>query len=223
MLIFSTLLDFQVISAREVIKINRVRLYPASSVRTLDVIGEDFRSVDEVLINEIASPDVVVLSRTRLLAQVPDTLTNATLTSVSVISQRLAITEKSFIKFRISRTPGKVTGIMRLVQLFLKILFTTPGTDIFSPKIGGGGLKSLGSSFGLDEGGDIVSGFIISVDNTARQIIQIQSRRFNIPPDERLLSAKVIRAGYNRNETALLASVELLSQAGRVATARLEL
>lgn len=215
--------DFQVAFPQEVIRVNQVRAVPGMPVRTLDVIGEDFRSVDEVRINEIEATDIAVISRTRLLVQVPDVLKTSTITSVSVLSQRLTITPKSYIRFRISRTPSKVRGILKLMQSFLLMLFRTPGTDIFAPKLGGGALRVLGQNFGKEEGGDIVSSFIVSVDNTARQLIQIQSRNPSLPPDERLLSANVLQAGYNKNETALVAGIELLSQAGRAATARVEL
>jgi len=205
------------------VRVSQVRTVPNVPMRTLDVVGEDFRSVDEVLINDIASPEVVVLSRTRLLAQVPASLATATITSVSVFSHRLAVTSKSFMRFRISRTPSKVRGILKLMQTFLLVLFRTPGSDIFYPKLGGGGLRSLGQNFGKEEGGDIVSSFIISVDNTTRQIIQIQGRNPSLPPDERLLAANVLNAGYNKNETALVAGVEVLSQAGRAIRTQLEL
>jgi hypothetical protein len=215
--------DFQVCEPRAAIPVAAVRYVLGLPIRTLDITGEDFRSVDEVLVNQIPSPDVMVMSKTRLLAQVPDALSRQTITSVSVISSQLTVTERSFIDFRISRTPGKVSGILRLMQLFLKTLFTTPGSDIFSPKRGGGGLSALGQNFGLDQGGDIVSSFIVSVDNTTRQIIQVQGRQPSVRADERLLTARVTNAGYSKTETALLATIEILSQAGRAATARLEL
>jgi hypothetical protein len=175
--------------------------------------------VDEVLINDVPSPDVVIVSKTRLLAQVPDMLKNDTLTSITVVSNKLTVTAKSLIKFRLGKTPSKVSGILRLIQVFLKILFTTPGTDIFSPRVGGNALKDIGLTFGQDQGGGIVSNFVIAVGSTQRQIQAIQARDPSIPRDERLLSATVTRAGYNRAEAALIVSVELTSHAGRAATA----
>lgn len=215
--------DFQVCVPQEVIKLSQIRDVPGLPVRTLDILGEDFRSVDQVLINDVESPEVVVLSRGRLLAQVPDVMSAVNVTSVSVLSSQLTITARSFLRFRISPTPSKVSGILRLCQVFLKLLFTTPGTDIFSKRVGGGALRTLGHNFGKDQGGDIVSSFIISVDNTARQLIQIQGRNSSIPPDERLLSASVFQAGFNKSETALVAGVEILSQAGKAARPRMEL
>lgn len=180
--------------------------------------------MDEVLINDIPSPDIIVLSKTRLLAQLPDSLQKVpNVVSVSVLSRNLTITNRSLIRFRISDTPGRVTGILRLVQLFLKVLFTTPGSDIFNKRTGGGALVNIGETFGADEGGDIISDFVISVDTTARQILAQQGRNPRIPRDERLLSARVKAAGFNRQLGALIATVELTSQAGRAALANLEL
>lgn len=211
--------DFQVVFPQQVVHLNAVRILPGMVPRTVDLLSADFRSVDEVLINGLVSPDVVILSQTRLLAQVPDALVRDTITSVTVTSSKLTLTSRSLIKFRLGKTPSKVSGILRLVQIFLKILFTTTGTDIFSPRVGGNALKNIGVTFGAGAGGSIVSDFVVAVDTTQRQIQTIQARDPTIPRDERLLLARVTRAGYDRTEAALIVSLELTSQAGQAATA----
>lgn len=214
--------DFQTCFPQELVRVSQVTNVPGAAIRTLDILGDDFRSVDDVLMNEVVSPSVVVLSKTRLLAEVPDALKGSSITSISVLSRRLVITPRSYIRFRIGASASKTSGILRLMQLFLKVLFTTPGTDIFSPKTGGGALVHLGQSVGIEQGSDVTSSLVISVDATARQLVQIQGRNQATPLDERLLSAKVASAGFNKNETALVASIELLSMAGNAAVARLE-
>lgn len=218
--------DLQTVWPQEIVAVNKVRLSPYVSgvPRSLDITGADFRSIDEVLINGITSPDVAVLSKTRLVAQLPDVLQRSFgLTSVTVTSRKLTITPKSFLRFKIGITPGRVQGILRLVQVFTKLLFTTPGTDIFAQRSGGGALKNIGENFGADESGGIISSFIIAVTTTSRQLIAIQGRDPSLPTDEKLLAARVTSAGFNREEGAILASVEITSQAGRAATANLEL
>ncbi len=220
-------LDFQVVFPQESIRLNQIRLSPRSPLgipRSLTVFGADFRSVDQVLINDIPSPDVIIVSRTQLIAQLPDILQSVpNIVTVSVLSRNLTITSRSLIRFRISDTPGRVRGILYLVQLFLKVLLTTPGTDIFNRRTGGGALINVGETFGVDEGADIISDFVISVDTTARQIISTQGRNPRIARDERLLSARVLQAGFNRELGGIIAAVELTSQAGRAALANLEL
>ncbi len=219
--------DFQCVHPQESIRLSQILLTPANTVglpRALDIVGEDFRSVDEVTINESESPDVIVLSKTRLIAQLPDELqTTLDIRTVSVLSRRLTVTSRSLIRFRISDKPGTVRGIFRLLQLFMKILFQTPGSDIWNRKSGGGGLKNVGETFSSEEGADIIADFVISVSNTSRQIVATQGREPRLPRDERLLTAKVLRVTYDRNIGALLATVEVTSQAGRAATANLEL
>lgn len=221
-------IDFQICYPQEVIQLNRIRYSGFSSTPgvpvSLDITGQDFRAVDEVLINDIPSPDVIVINRNRLMAQLPDVLQKSlAVNSVFVTSRSLTLSQKSLIKFRIGNTPGRVSGVMRLMQLFLKVLFTTQGSDIFAPNIGGNGLTFLHETYGSDEGKGIVSSFVISVDTTVRQIVAIQGRDSRIPRDERLLKATVTKAKFNRNIAGIVASIEIISQAGRAATANLEL
>jgi len=218
-------IDFQTVFPQEAVNISRVDVIPATqeTPRIVDVIGADFRSVDEVLINREPSPDVIIVNKTRLVAEVPSSQLDKRILQVSVLNRRLTVSPRSILRFRISKTPGKVSGILRLVQKFLKILLQTPNTDIFNRGIGGGALKNIGVTFGAQEGGDIVNSLVIAVDTTKRQIISLQSRNPSIPPDERLLSAKIITAGYNKEESAVDVAVLITSQAGRSATANLEI
>ena len=214
--------DLQIVFPQQAILLNQVRILPGPP-RVLDVAGADFRSVDEVLVNRIASPDVVVVSKTRLVAQVPDSLLDQRILSVTVLSRRLSLSSKSVLRFRLSKTPGKVTGVLRLVQKFLKLLLTTPGTDIFNRQAGGGALRGIGRTFGIEEGNAIINSIVIAIDTTTRQIVAMQSRNPSLPREERLLSAKILRAGFNKEEGALDVAVEITNQAGAAATANLEL
>lgn len=210
--------DFQTVQPQEAVSLNQVRIIPGPP-RTVAVVGSDFRAIDVVLINQVPSPDVVVVDKTRLLAQVPDTILDDRIIDVVVLSKRLTLSERSVLKLRVSSTPGRTTGILRLIQFFVKILFTTPGRDIFSPRLGGGALKNIGATFGADQGSDIVNDFVIAVDTTSRQIIAIQGRNSSIPRDERLLSAQVQHATFNKSVGGIDVSVRIISQAGQEAIA----
>ena len=215
--------DFQTIHPQEAIRLNRIRMRVVGGMKVLDIIGSDFRAVDEVQINEAQSPDIIVLSKTRLLAQLPDALqSNPDVQSVNVLSKTLTISLKSLLRFRIGDTPGKVVGILRLLQLFVKILISDAGSDIFNKDLGAGALTNLGSSFGEDEGQNIKADFTIAVDRTARQIVAIQSRNSGIPRDERLLSAKLLGTTFSRSTASLFVTVEVVSQDGTPARVNLE-
>jgi len=215
--------DFQTVHPQEAIRLNKIRMRTVGGLKVLDIIGSDFRAVDEVQINEAQSPDIIVLSKTRLLAQLPDALqSNPDVQSVNVLSKTLTISLKSLLRFRIGDTPGKVVGILRLLQLFVKILISDAGSDIFNKDLGAGALTNLGSSFGEDEGQNIKADFTIAVDRTARQIVAIQSRNSGIPRDERLLSAKLLGTTFSRSTASLFVTVEVVSQDGTPARVNLE-
>lgn len=211
--------DFQVVFPQSVIDLNSVQLMFGVTPLTLDVLGEDFRSVDEVRVNGLIADNVVILSRKRMLVRVPTLLGNQQVTTVTITSNSLTMTPKSMLKFRLGRSTSKVSGVLKLTQSFLKVLFTTPGYDIFAPRVGASALKNLGVTFGASEGKSIVSDFVIAVATTSRQLLAIQARDTNLPLEERLLSARVSAANYSRQEAALIVSVELTSQTGRSALA----
>ena len=212
--------DLQVVFPQEVVKITSVTRVPGATPPVLDVVGADFSAVDEILINDVEARDFAVLNKNRLYVTVPDGV-DTIVRSLSVTSRRLVLSPQSFLRFRISNVPSKVSGVLRLVQFFVKILFTTPGTDIFNQRLGGAALKNLGRTFSKADTGGIVSDFVIAVENTSRQIIAIQGRLPQLPQDERLLTAKVTTATFSASDSALRTTVEITSQAGRSALAQL--
>jgi hypothetical protein len=211
--------DLQIIFPQELAVVRSSTLV-SSSPPTLRVLGQDFRAVDEVLINDVASPGVILLSSKALLARVPDSVPPSSIASIVVTSRTLTLTDSSRIKFQLGRVPSKTTGILRLMQLFLKILFTTPGTDIFSKNLGGGALRIAGAAAGRT-GTNLVGDVIVAVGNTERQVIALQGRQGQVPPEERLLSAQVISSRFDPEDASLLASIQLTNQTGRPALANL--
>lgn len=212
--------DLQVVYPQEAIHVTGVAKVPGTSPTVYDVRGTDFTAVDEVLLNEVVAKDFAVMSRTRLLVTQPEGMTGL-LESVAVTSRRLVMTERSILRFRIGSVPSKVSGILRLVQYFTKVLLTTPGTDIFNKRLGGAALRNIGRTFSKTETGGVVSDFVVAVENTSRQIIAIQGRQPTLPADERLLAAKVTTARFVAGDASLRVAVEVTSQAGRSAVANL--
>jgi hypothetical protein len=209
--------DFQVVFPQESVKLNAIRRAQLGGVQALRMEGQDFRAVDEVLINNIEAPEVIVLSPTELVAQLPDALQdNPDVNSVVVLSRRFTVSERSLFRFRIGERPGKVRGILRLLQLFIKMLLTTPGTDIFRPNAGGGVLSKVGATFGADEENNLVTDFVVA------QIIAMQSRDSRSPRDERLLSATVVGTQFDKLQGAMYVAIEVVSQAGQAAVANVE-
>ncbi len=214
------MVDLQVVFPQQVIQLTSVRVIAGPPPGIL-VQGKDFRAVDTVEINGLESPSVMVTSKTQLIATLPASVIGGIVESVMVTSRNLTVTPESAIKLKIGPVASKVSGILRLVQIFLKILFTEPGTDIFSQQVGGGALRNLGSTFGKSQSGTIVGDFVVAVQTTTRQILAIQGRNPAIPRDERLISANVLSANYNQEELGLFVGVQINSQAGAQALANI--
>jgi len=213
--------DYQVLFPQEVIRLNSLKMIAAADAPVLEVTGQDFSAVDEVLINEQPSPFVEILGDKKLTAQVPSFIAASEINSVNVVSRRLTFTDTSLLRFKISECPAKCSGIMKLMQLYVKLLLTTPGTDIFHPTIGGGILKILGSNVSSLEGQGVINQFVIASDSVVRQIISIQGRQPRLSVEEKLLSANILSAKFSAAQAALFVVVELNSQAGRTAKANM--
>lgn len=207
--------DLQVVIPQVLIPLTGVSEVPDAPRRTLDIRGTDFRSVDEVLINDVVCSFFSILGPQQLLAEVPELVGEQEITDIAVRSNRLTLDSKSSMRFRLGSVVTPVSGILRLVQLFLKILLTSPGRDIFTPNLGGNALKNLGESFGASQNQKVVSEFVVAVDQTTRQIVSLQARDPSIPRDERLLSATVISSFFSAEESALIVSIEVTNQTGR--------
>lgn len=212
--------DFQIIFPQETIDLSSVVVLPGEP-KTVEVLGEDFRAVDEVLINGTQSPKVMVVAKNKLTAEVPDLWKSSDILSVNVVSRHITLSPRSLVKFKIGRRPGKVSGIMRLMQLFLKILFTTPGTDIFNKHLGAAGLRNVGETIG--DGAEMLSSLVIAVDTATRQIVALQARNPSIPLDERLMDAKIVRQGFDKSNLSVILEIELRSQSGQLAITNLEI
>jgi hypothetical protein len=214
--------DFQVAFPQETIHLSQIRVLEGTP-KTIEVIGEDFRAVETVSINGTDSPNVFIANKNRLTAQVPDAWLENDIVRVNVISRRITLSPRSVMRFRIGKQPGKTSGILRLLQLFLKVLFTSPGSDIFNKSLGAGGLRNVGEVFGAGNGADMLSSLVVAVDTAARQVIALQGRNAAIPLDERLLSAKITRSGFDRSSLTVYVEVEITTQAGQQAITNLEL
>jgi hypothetical protein len=216
-------MDLQFIQFQDALPITWAGEIPDLVPRSLEISGIDFRNTIEVLINEVTSPSFVVASKNKILAEVPNSEKKALIRNVSVLSADFTATVQSRIRFRFGQDPKKVTGLRAMMQTFLKVLFTTAGTDAFSTRMGGSGLKNIGRTFDVGNSSTIVADFAIAVRRTEQQVKALQSKQPRLPDDEKLASAKMLNAKFDVSLTALLARVELIAQSGKLAYANLEL
>jgi len=192
---------------------------PGVVPRSIVVRGQDFRNVESVLINGFTSPEFVVYSPTQLIAQVPEGLEDAILTGVTVLSASLTFTERSLVEFTLGLRPKKVSGVLRLIQVYLRQLLRTPGTNVFHPRSGGGMIKRVGGVTSQQAAADVA----IAVATARQYVINAQTQDRNIPPSERLLSADIQALTADPRNTSIYVTLLLTNHSGQVGAATLTL
>lgn len=215
--------DIQFVQFSDALRVAGTVELPGVEPRTLEIRGPDFRSAIEVFINEEKSPSFVVAAKGVILAQVPTTMENAVIRSISVLSSEFTATFQSKLRFRIGSDSKSTSGLRAMMQTFLKILFTTAGTDAFVQSVGGSALRILGRQTNLQQSGALASDFAIAIRRTESQMRSLQSRQPRLPDDEKLLSAELLHVKFDPQLAAILARVELVSQSGIRAITNLEL
>lgn len=214
--------DLQIIFPSEALRVTglvELERPTAFAPRRVRATGSDFRAVAEVLINGMESPAVTVEGENQLVAEVPAAIGTDDVSSFEVLSSRVTLTDRSVLRFRLGNPTRKATGILRLMQFYLRVLITTPGRDIFAPSIGGDVLRAVGGTAGSQEGQQALAGVVVALDRTTRQVIALQARQVRTPRDELLLSAAVETARVDRSTASLTAVVAITSQAGKVGRA----
>lgn len=207
----------QLIRLLDVAPLNSVSNAQGVSPRSLRITGKDFRSVEQVLINGIASPEFVVMSSTDILAQVPEAYEDSPINEVVVLSSSLTLTERSLVEFTFGTRPKKVEGVTRMMQNFLRILLRSPGSNIFHKNSGGGLLRRVGRNLTSRAAADVH----IAVNLTKEYIVRSQSATREIPNNERLLEAEITALTPDAEATALYVTIVLTNHAGQRAGATL--
>jgi hypothetical protein len=216
-------MDIQFVQFSDVLDVSQAEEIPDLTPRTIRIVGVGLNKAIEVNINDESSPSFVVADKNTIVAQVPTGQRYNTIKDIEVLSSEFTATFRSKLVFQFGRDPKKISGLRVMMQTFLKILFTTPGIDVFVKNIGGGALKIIGGNIDNTVNQPLEADFAVAVSRTLDQIRAMQSRQPKLADDERLLSADILGLRYDPTTTALVARIELVSQSGIRAIANLEL
>ena len=203
----------QVISFRDSIPVSDVTIAEGITPRSLRLNGQNFKSVIKVLVNDVESPDFIVVSRYELLVQIPTSMSRSAINDVEVISGEVALSSVSHIDFGMGPF-NKISGIARLLQNFLKILLQAPGSDIYNPNAGGNVLGLLGTPLGRNDASGISASISRAITSTERFMIEEQSNFPELPPDEKLMLAELDGIDIDPRNTTVSVRIRLLSMTG---------
>jgi len=212
--------DIKIIAIKDILTVTRAERVPNFNPPTLSLTGLKFLQASEITINDIAAPEFMVSSNTKMLVQIPDSQVKTTIRKITVLATKPFPDRKSVLRFEAGSIKS-LQGLERLVQHFTKILIQTPGSDRFNPTEGGGVLSIVGTVVGRRDSTSLRSAIVSAVGRARDQIVTKQSRTPQISPDERLLRADAVAVGFDPNTSTLAARITLSAVSGREAVANL--
>ena len=153
---------------------------------------DDYRSVTTVVVNDWIISEVAMYGRD-LLAYIPSGLDPDTedVRYVALIAVETESSDETLLRMGLGAIPTEIEGVDRLIQLFVKVLYQTPGSDIFYRGIGGGLLrvKRRGTTGNINA----LSAEIAAAVRKAEQDVKGMQAGMNLPADERLVKMEVLK------------------------------
>jgi len=208
--------DLRVVSAKVMLTIQSIApvrgFYPPSIL----VQGKDLFKTTEVEINGILATEFIIQSPTRLIVRIPESQVGQVLSTVRAFAPISPSYDKAAVSFGMVRPVRYITGLDRMVQAWLLLFFTTPGTDIFNISSGGGARTLIGKT--TDAGHQSVAADLaLCIDRTKMELMKAQANAPYLPMEERLMSSSLIGVNFDRESSTLFADVSLISMAGTAA------
>jgi len=213
--------DIKILTIRDILPISKVEFVANLTPLSIRLVGEKLDQATTVYINDREAPEFVVLSKNRLVAQVPSSEVRSIINKVVVVAEKPAAGRNSLLHFEMAGSFHSIQGIERLVQHFCKLLLQTPGSDRFSPSDGGGLLKIVGRNVSRGDAKSLQASVVGAVSRTRDQILSQQATNSRIPSDERLLTATTEAVGFDVATTTLRARIAVAAVSGRQAVANL--
>jgi len=180
----------------------------------LQLRGSDFSKTQRVKVNNTDVPHAVV-SKTEIMCAIPDG--SSSIENVDVITTSKTINRRTYFEYMVGESPSVVAGTQKLIQQFVKLLLTTPGSDVFNKTSGAGMQSFIGTNFSPDNPSSLVAQVTMRVlqtgfDMTLRQTIA------GVPADERLSDVQVLGVSIDPDDpTIMQLSLKLNTFSGRSA------
>lgn len=205
--------DFRVIRTRSLLTVSAIApirgFLPVSILAT----GKELGQASEIFYNGAFVEEFVVDAPDRLIIRVPSSQVGKNLQELRVYSDTPRPGESVGISLEIVGPLRRIEGIERLVQTWLLVFFTTPGSSIFHPGSGGGARKIIGRTSSTSEGSRTAD-LAMAVETTQSEVLRRQSTNRQIPPSERLLSSKLESVFFDPTTTSISGRVSLRNMLG---------
>lgn len=167
----------------------------------------------EVFYNGTFVEEFIVDSADRLIIRVPESQIGKNITELRAYSDGPKPGEAISVSLELVGPLKVVQGIERLVQSWLIVFYSTPGTSIFH-KNSGGGARAIVGRTSTTKGSSVSADLAIAVEATQSEILRSQAVNKRIPPSERLLSSKLSSVIFDPKSTSISGRVSMVSILG---------
>jgi hypothetical protein len=205
--------DFGVVSARTILRITSMSPIRNFLPPSIVVTGDRLDATSEVYFNGVQVPEFVVSSSTRLIVRIPPSQVGKALKSLQAFASIPISQSRASLTMEIARPVRSIQGVDRLVQSWLLIFLTTPGSDAFNPQSGGGGRAIVGRVTERN-GSSVAADLALSIERTKSELTKLQARARNVPLSEKLLSSDLESLDFDRGTGTTFASVSIVNMLG---------
>lgn len=203
--------DFRIVQAKVALPIRTI--VPVRSFLPVSILvsGDGLEQVTEILYNKVRASEFIVQQGGQVLFRVPEGMVGKPLNSLEFFSNQILPGKSQSLSLRVGAQKS-VSGISRLVQQWVVVFLTTPGSDIFDPASGGGGGSLIGKPHNRD-GSSVSADLLLAVNRANDEMRKSQSSR-RVPPDERFSSADISDINFDPQAGELQAVLILKSMVG---------
>lgn len=208
--------DFRVVTAKVFLKVHRVVPVRGFLPVSVMVLGEKFDRASEVTYNGVQATQFIIQAPNRMVVRVPDSQIKQPFTEIAVLSDVAVAQQDAAVSMAVPRPLKTIEGIERLVQSWLLIFMTTPGSDIFNVNSGGGARSIIGRSTDRDHT-NVSASLALAIERTKNEMLRSQAKTPGLPLSERMLSCTLDRIYFDSKTSVLNAQVSLSNMLGRSA------
>lgn len=175
---------------------------------TLIIRGQNMNYVTNLYMNGQEVVDFIRLSDEVIIASIPTNLLKKQITPV------LYSSKKDRDAILVPEITGKaIEGMHKLIQRYVKYFLQSPNSNIFN-KQGGGVLDMRGM---LIEDKKQLTSKIYQATEIAKNAIQKEQKRYNLPPQERLLEVTIVSINMPQEDTLEVVQ-EITNAAGQTSS-----
>lgn len=208
--------DLRIVTAKVVLKIYSMAPIRGFLPPSILVVGEKMDKAIEVQLNGTQADEFAIVASNRLIIKIPSSQVGKPFKDLKVLSSVSVAKSDALLTLGITTPPKTVSGLDRLIQSWVMLFMTTPGSDIFSTTSGGGGMSIIGRSTNkLGKG--ISADLSMAIERTKNEILRLQSQNQTIPPSEKLLSSSLDVVEFDKDSTVLSARVNIQNMLGDTA------